>query len=88
MYQQPKENLETLSGRQAILEMLDRATRDNAFLAQLAENPYRVLGEYNLTLTERAALAKGDIARVESWVGQLDERLRTWFKVRLTRERW
>ena len=88
MYQQPKENLETLSGRQAILEILSRAADDHKFLAQLAENPYRVLGEYNLTLTERAALAKGDIARVQSWVGQLDERLRTWFKVRLTRERW
>ena len=88
MYQQPKENLEALSGRQAILEILSRAADDHKFLARLAENPYRVLGEYNLNLTERAALARGDTARIESWVGQLDERLRTWFTVRLTQERW
>ncbi|HEY33595.1 MAG TPA: hypothetical protein G4O10_10910 [Dehalococcoidia bacterium] len=88
MYKQPEENSRALSGGEAILEILARAADDQKFLARLAENPHKVLGEYNLTLEERAALARGDVIKIEAWVGQLDERLRTWFKVRLTQERW
>jgi len=88
VYQQPDNNLSRLSGGKAILEILSRAADDHKFLARLAENPQRVLGEYNLTLEERTALARGDVLKVESWIGQLDERLNTWFRVRLTQERW
>ena len=88
MYKQSEENLKALSGGEAILEILARAADDHKFLARLAENPHKVLGEYNLTLEERMALARGDVVKIESWVGQLDERLRTWFRVRLTQERW
>jgi len=91
MYQQPEQagkDLSSLSGGKVILDILSRAADDPRFLARLAENPHKVLGEYNLTIEERAALARGDATRIESWVGQLDERLRTWFKVRSTQERW
>jgi len=88
MYKQREENLEALSGGEAILEILSRAAEDHKFLARLAENPHKVFGEYNLTLEERAAMARGDVVRIESWIGQLDERLKTWFRVRLTQERW
>ena len=88
IYKQPEENLEALSGGEAILEVLSRAADDHKFLARLAENPHKVLGEYNLTLEERMALARGDVAKIESWVGQLDEQLKTWFRIRLTQERW
>jgi hypothetical protein len=88
MYKQSEENLKTLSGREAILEILSRAADDHKFLARLAEDPHKVLTEYNLTAEERTALARGDVAKIESWLGQLDGRLNTWFRVRLTRERW
>jgi hypothetical protein len=88
MYQQSGEQLSVLSGKEAIRDVLSRAAVDQKFLARLAENPHKVLTEYNLTLEERTALARGDIARIESWLGQLDEPLRTWFTVRMTRERW
>ncbi len=88
MYKQSEENPKALSGREAILEILSRAADDHKFLARLAEDPHKVLTEYNLTTEERTALARGDVGKIEAWVGQLDGRLNTWFRVRLTRERW
>jgi hypothetical protein len=88
MNKQPKESSKTLSGDETILEILSRAADDRKFLARLVENPQKVLREYNLTSEERTALVRGDVVKIESWTGQLDERLRTWFKVRMTQERW
>ena len=75
-------------GKEAILEVLARAADDHKFLARLAENPAKVLQEYDLTQEERAALASGDLRRIESWVGKLDERLSTWVWCRLQQEKW
>lgn len=71
-----------------VLSVLDRAAQDNAFLAQLAENPAEALKNYELTDEERAALASGDIRKIESWTGKLDERLKTWLTARLAQEKW
>jgi hypothetical protein len=77
-----------LSNKEIILEVLSRAADDPKFLARLAENPAVVLQEYNLTSEEKAALAAGDLRRIESWVGKLDKRLSTWVWCRLQQERW
>ena len=66
-----------VSAVNAVLAVLDRAAQDNAFLARLAENPGEALTEYDLTKEEKAALMSGDIRKIESWLGKLDERLRT-----------
>ena len=76
------------SGKEAILAVLARAADDHKFLARLAEDPAKVLKEYNLTSEERAALASGDLRRIESWVGKLDKRLSTWIWCRLQQEKW
>ena len=76
------------SGKEAIIEVLTRAADDHSFLARLAENPAKVLQEYDLTSEERAALASGDLRRIESWVGKLDKRLSTWIWCRLQQEKW
>jgi len=76
------------SGKEAILEVLARAADDHKFLARLAENPANVLNEYNLISEEKAALASGDLRRIESWVGKLDKRLSTWIWCRLQQEKW
>ena len=76
------------SGKEVILEVLSRAADDHKFLARLAENPSKVLQEYDLTSEEKAALASGDLRRIESWVGKLDKRLRTWILCRLQQEKW
>jgi len=76
------------SGKETIIEVLARAADDHKFLARLAENPAEVLQEYDLTSEERAALASGDLRRIESWVGKLDKRLSTWIWCRLQQEKW
>jgi formate dehydrogenase alpha subunit len=72
----------------AVLAVLDRAAQDNAFFARLAQNPAEALKEYELTPEERAAIVSGDIRKIESWVGKLEERLRTWLIARLQQEKW
>ena len=79
----------TLTGPEAILAILARAADEPKFLARLAEDPHEALKEYyTLTWEERAALASGDIKKIESWVGRLDERLATWLWCRLSQEKW
>jgi len=77
-----------VSAVKAVLAVLDRASQDNAFFARLAENPAEALKEYDLTPAERAAIASGDIRKIESWVGKLDERLKKWLIARLQQEKW
>ncbi len=77
-----------VSAVKAVLAVLDRATQDNAFFARLAENPAEALKEYDLTPDEKAAIASGDIRKIESWVGKLDERLKKWLIARLQQEKW
>ncbi len=80
---------ERLKGREAILAILTRAADDSGFLAQLADNPAEALNEYyTLTNEELAALASGDIKKIESWVGKLDQRHATWLWCRLSQEKW
>ena len=83
-----KELRSTSSGKEAILEVLSRAADDHKFLARLAEDPRQVLDEFNLTSEQKAALASGDLQKIESWVGKLDKRLSTWIWCRLQQEKW
>jgi len=82
----PKEGL---SGRWAVLSVLARAADEPEFMARLADDPHEALREYyTLTQEEKAALASGDIQKIESWVGKLDKRLSTWLWYRLSQEKW
>jgi hypothetical protein len=76
------------SGKEAILKILSRAADDHKFLARMAEDPAKVLKEYDLTAEEKAALISADLRRIESWVGKLDKRLGTWIWCRLQQEKW
>ena len=80
---------EALEGREAILAILARAADDSRFSAQLAESPAEALsGYYTLTSEELAALASGDIKKIEGWCGKLDKRHATWLWCRLSQEKW
>ena len=71
-----------------ILRVLDRAADDDDFIAQLTFHGSEVLQDYALTNAEKAALLSGDIRWIESRVGKLDARLRTWPECRLEQEIW
>jgi hypothetical protein len=57
-------------------------------IARLASNPVETLKEYDLTPEEKAAIASGDIRKIETWAGKLDERLKKWLIARLQQESW
>lgn len=80
---------EKLKGREAILAVLARAADDREFLARLSNDPGATLAEYyTLTHEELAALASGDIRKIEEWVGKLDKRQATWLWCRLSQEKY
>ncbi|OGO61839.1 MAG: hypothetical protein A2Z36_01885 [Chloroflexi bacterium RBG_19FT_COMBO_48_23] len=82
----PKEGL---TGRWAVLSVLARAADEPEFMSRLADNPHEALKEYyTLTREEKAALASGDIQKIESWLGKLDKRLSTWLWHRMSQEKW
>ena len=84
-----KDNKEEQSGREELLAILKRAATESEFLARLAENPMEALKEYyTLTSEEKAALASGDIRKIESWLGKLDQELTTWLWCRMSQENW
>lgn len=75
-----------VSSVKIILEVLERAMKENEFLSALANNPEGALKCYNLNPEHRAALASGDIESIENWIGPLDKRLHLWIKSRLEKE--
>jgi len=82
----PKEGL---AGRWAVLSVLARAADEPEFMSRMADNPHEALKEYyTLTQEEKAALASGDIQKIEGWVGRLDKRLSTWLLHRISQEKW
>lgn len=84
-----KVGIEVAAGREALIAVLKRAATESDFLARLAESPQEALKEYySLTAEEVAALASGDVKKIESWIGKLDEELATWLLCRLAQEKW
>ncbi len=76
-----------VSSVRAILDVLERAAEDNAFIAALAENPAGALSSYDLTPEHREALLNADFNALEEWIGPLDDRLKIWLKHRLKQEK-
>jgi len=76
-----------VSAVRAMLSVLDRASQDNEFLAKLAENPAEALKEYQLSEEDKAAIISGDIRKIESWTGKLDNRLKQWLIAKLSQEK-
>jgi hypothetical protein len=74
--------------KEDVFRVLDKAADDSAFIAQLTYQGSKALQGYNLTWEEKAALMSGDIQWIETHIGKLDERLRTWPWCRLQQEIW
>lgn len=74
--------------REEVLRVLERAAKDNDFIAQLTYRGDEALQDYDLSWEEKAALLSGDIGWIEAHVGKLGARLRTWPDCRLQQEIW
>lgn len=74
--------------RGGILDVLNRASRDDRFIGELTHHGMEALAQYNLTWREKAALLSGDIRWIEAHVGKLNAQQRTWLECRLEQEMW
>lgn len=70
------------TGERAISAILRRAADDTDFATHLEVNPEEALSGYVLTFEERLAIDRGDIDRIEQWVGKLDSHLSRWLRAR------
>ncbi len=83
-----KINKRAVSGKETILSVLYRASREPAFIDQLARNPEGAFKNYKLNDTEKAAILSGDVVKIESLTGKLNDRLRVWLLSRNDQEKW
>jgi formate dehydrogenase alpha subunit len=60
----------------AMVSALYRASQDSAFMSRIVREPTVALQEYDLKDEERAALASGEVSKIEALTGRLDERLK------------
>jgi hypothetical protein len=74
--------------KREIIKVLDRAAREDSFIAQLTHRGSQALRQYRLSVEGKAALLSGDVRWIESVVGKLDGRLSTWPNYRLQQEIW
>jgi formate dehydrogenase alpha subunit len=79
--------IDRVSSAAEILAVLYRASQDSAFNAQLTDNAEAALKDYKLAEAEKAAIAGGDVKKIESLAGKLDERLKIWLITRAAQEK-
>jgi len=71
-----------------ILKILERASHDKNFVADLFYKGVDALEEYSITAHEKLAVLTGDIEWIESYVGPLSDTQRKWLESRLSAEIW
>ncbi len=71
----------------SLAAVLYRASQDGAFAAELAREPAVALQRYNLNDEITAAIASGDVTKIEALAGKLDERLKVWFQASQARKK-
>jgi formate dehydrogenase alpha subunit len=77
-----------VSGKEAMLSALYRASREPGFIAKLAGDPQGALKDYKLNDAEKAAILSGDVGKIEALTGKLNDRLRVWILSRSDQEKW
>ncbi|MEA1910181.1 MAG: response regulator [Spirochaetota bacterium] len=71
-----------------VLRVLDKADKDNDFVANLFYYGSAALDDYNLTSAEKLAILTGDIKWLEDNIGELNPRHKRWLEQRLSAEIW
>ena len=71
-----------------VLRVLDKADKDNDFVANLFYYGSAALDEYNLTSAEKLAILTGDIKWLENNIGELKPNHKRWLEQRLSAEIW
>jgi DNA-binding NtrC family response regulator len=79
---------EGIIDKEQVMEVLNRASRDNDFWVNLLENGSLALKDYNLSDEAKAAIVSGDINWIEKNIGKLTETQLKYLELRLQREKW
>ena len=77
-----------LMHKETVLAVLDRASHDSQFVADLLYHGADSLSDYDLTGPEKLAILTGDIKWIESYTGKLTDEQRKWLEQRLNAEIW
>ena len=84
--QEPEE--QALIHKEEMIKVLERASSDNEFIANLLYHGVDALEEYDLTGPEKLAILTGDVEWIEKHIGQLKPNQRLWLEQRLSAEIW
>jgi len=84
--QEPEE--QELIHKEEMIKVLERASSDSEFIANLLYQGADALEEYELTGPERLAVLTGDIEWIEEQIGPLTAIQKRWLEQRLSAEIW
>ena len=84
--QEPEE--QELIHKEEMIKVLERASSDSEFIANLLYQGADALEEYELTGPERLAVLTGDIEWIEEQIGPLTATQKRWLEQRLSAEIW
>jgi DNA-binding NtrC family response regulator len=74
--------------KEEMIKVLERASSDSEFIANLLYQGADALEEYELTGPEKLAVLTGDIEWIEKQIGQLTPIQKRWLEQRLSAEIW
>ena len=81
--------LKNIKKKKALLAVLARAADESEFLSQLGDNHSEAPSRYyTLAREEMAGLVRGDLKKIESWLGKLDKQHAVWLWCRLSQDKW
>jgi DNA-binding NtrC family response regulator len=84
--QEPEE--QELIHKEEMIKVLERASSDSEFIANLLYHGADALEEYELTGPERLAVLTGDIEWIEEQIGPLTPIQKKWLEQRLSADIW
>jgi len=84
--QEPEE--QTVIHKEEMIKVLERASSDSEFIANLLYHGADALEEYELTGPERLAVLTGDIEWIEEQIGPLTAIQKKWLEQRLSADIW
>jgi DNA-binding response OmpR family regulator len=83
----PAEN-QAIIHKDEVVKVLERASHDSEFIANLLYHGSEALEGYDLTGPEKLAILTGDIAWIEKHLGKLNPQQRRWLEQRTSAEIW
>ena len=79
---------QALIEKREVMRVLNRASEDQEFWTALMEQGGNVLGDYQLSMAAKSAIASGDLGWINANIGELTQKQLMFIYKRLEREAW